>query len=88
MVMRSWPGQQSSGHACYACDLPVISASLGGVGSCVTRGALLCMLAICAWPVQLGVGAGWRSGSGCRWRMCTWSFGRAVPAEYGAGGRV
>ncbi len=29
-------------------------------------GALLCMLVICAWPVQLTVRAGWLSGSGCR----------------------
>ena len=77
---RGWTGGSPSAHselthahACYACDLPVISASLGEVGSSVTMGALLCMLLICAWPVQLTVPAGGLSGSGCRWPMCIWS---------------
>ena len=43
---------------------PVISASLGEAGSSVTMGALLCMLMVCAWPVQLTVPAGWQSGGG------------------------
>src|SRR5262249_11844265 len=46
--IRSLCAPRSTGSACYACDLPVISAGLGEAGSSVTMGALLCVLVICA----------------------------------------
>jgi hypothetical protein len=45
--IRSLCAPRSTGSACYACDLPVMSASHDEVVSGVTMGALLCMLLVC-----------------------------------------